>query len=158
MKNTATLLIFILISSCNWFGGDVPDKEEIVNRRLKEINWNEVSSYPTIAECEALTDKNERKACFFETLAELVQEKLGSDTIAMLYPEMDTITMQVTVFADSRLKFEPQFRGNEVAYNKAVIDSILKNRLVNFPHIEPAQKEGIPVTTKFTLPVIINVQ
>ncbi|OIQ21724.1 MAG: hypothetical protein BM557_02705 [Flavobacterium sp. MedPE-SWcel] len=158
MKKTLVLFSLFLISSCQWFDQKVPDKEELVNKRLEEINWKEVSSYPSIADCDAITDKEQQKECFFESMIRLVQEKLDADTIAVLYPELDTISVQVTVFADSRLEFEPRFEQDSVSYNKAVIDSILKSRLVDFPQIEPAQKEGIPVTTQFTLPVILNVE
>ena len=158
MKKTLVLFSLFLISSCQWFDQKVPDKDELVNKRLEEINWKEVSSYPSIADCDEITDKEQQKECFFESMIKLVQEKLDADTIAVLYPELDTINVKVTVFADSRLEFEPRFEQDSVTYNKAVIDSILKSRLVNFPQIEPAQKVGIPVTTQFSLPVILNVE
>jgi hypothetical protein len=88
----------------------------------------------------------------------LVQEKLDTDTIAMLYPEIDTIQVKVTVYPDATLKFEPQIPVDSVKYDAVKVDSILKARLVNFPKIEPAQKEGIPVTTEFILPVILDVK
>ncbi|AXG73430.1 hypothetical protein DVK85_03955 [Flavobacterium arcticum] len=158
MKKTATLFTLILFNSCQWFGGEVPDKQELVDKRLEEINWAEVTSYPSIVECDIMTDKQQRKDCFFETMARLVQEKLDADTIAVLYPQLDTINVEVTIFADSHLEFKPQFENDSLSTTSVAIDSILKNRLVDFPSIEPAQKEGIPVTTQFILPVILNVE
>ncbi|KAF2520071.1 hypothetical protein E0W68_02290 [Flavobacterium salilacus subsp. salilacus] len=158
MKKVIIIFSLFLISSCRWFGGQVPDKQELVDKRLEEIDWKEVTSYPSIAGCEAITDKQQRKECFFETMARLVQEKLDADTIAILYPQIDTINVEVTVFADSHLEFKPQFEQDSLSPASIAIDSILKSRLVDFPEIESAQKEGIPVTTKFILPVIINVE
>ena len=158
MKKLIALFPLLLICSCQWFGGEVPDKQELVDKRLEEINWQEVTSYPSIAGCETITDKQQRKECFFETMARLVQEKLDADTIAVLYSQIDTINVEVTVFADSHLEFKPQFEQNSLSEASMAIDSILKNRLVDFPEIESAQKEGIPVTTKFILPVVINVE
>ena len=43
-------------------------------------------------------------------------------------------------------------------YDKEKIDSLLRARLNNFPAVEPAQKEGVPVKSQFVLPVIINVE
>jgi hypothetical protein len=91
-------------------------------------------------------------------MARLVQEKLGADTIALLSPEMDTIDVKVTVYPDATLKFEPQFPKDSVGYDVAKVDSIIKARLVDFPKIEPAQKEGVPVTSQFILPVILDAQ
>ncbi|MEL1245643.1 hypothetical protein AAEO56_15320 [Flavobacterium sp. DGU11] len=159
MKKPFAIVFLLILSSCQYFEKQVPDEEALLQKRLKEINWKEVSSYPSIAECDAILDKELKKQCFFESMARLVQEKLDLDTIAMLYPEMDTINVQVTVYPDASLKFEPQMPpDNTVSYNTIAIDSILKARLVDFPKIEPAQKEGVPVTTQFILPVILDVE
>ncbi|RZJ59807.1 MAG: hypothetical protein EOO45_25170 [Flavobacterium sp.] len=158
MKKASALLFLLILCSCRYFDSKVPSEEELLQKRLDEINWSEVSTYPSIAECEGVLDKEQKKECFFSSMTRLVQEKLDTDTIAMLYPEIDTIMVKVTVFPDASLKFEPQMTKDSVAYNRVKIDSILKSRLADFPKIEPAQKEGVPVTTQFILPVILNLE
>ncbi|KGO85966.1 hypothetical protein Q765_12935 [Flavobacterium rivuli WB 3.3-2 = DSM 21788] len=158
MKKITLLLLPLLLASCQYFDKQVPDEDEFLQQRLKEIDWKKVSSYPSLAECDAITDKDLKKECFFSTMTRLVQEKLDTDTIAMLYPEIDTIQVKVTVYPDATLKFEPQIPRDSVKYDSVKIDSIIKARLVDFPKIEPAQKEGIPVTTEFILPVILDVK
>ncbi|RZJ71666.1 MAG: hypothetical protein EOO45_11640 [Flavobacterium sp.] len=158
MKKASVLLLLLLFGSCRYFDSKVPSEEELLQKRLDEINWSEVSTYPSIAECEGVLDKEQKKECFFSSMTRLVQEKLDTDTIAMLYPEIDTIMVKVTVYPDASLKFEPQMTKDSVAYNRVKIDSILKSRLADFPKIEPAQKEGVPVTTQFILPVILNLE
>lgn len=157
MKKIAALSFLIILCSCRFFDGQVPNEEELLQKRLKEINWKEVSSYPSIAECDAIMDKEMRKDCFFAQMTLLIQNKLDIDTLALLYPEMDTIQVKVTVFSNASLRFEPQL-PKEANYNMAKIDSLIKVRLVNFPAVEPAQKEGVPVTTQFILPVILDVK
>ena len=157
MNKLTALLFLCLLVSCQWFDEKAPDKDMLLQQRLNEIDWNGVSSYPSVAGCEGELDKEARKNCFFEAMARLVQEKLDADTIAVLYPEMDTINVKVTVYPDARILFESQFEPDSTSYDRKVIDSIIKNRLADFPPVEPAQKEGIPVTTQFILPVVINV-
>lgn len=125
---------------------------------MKEINWKEVDEYPSVADCEKLTDETQRKQCFFEFLTSTIQQKLNVDTLAVLYPELDTIEVKVTVFPDAQMEFEPQFPKDSVAYDKVKIDSILQARLVDFPKVNPAIKRGIPVKTQFILPVILKVE
>lgn len=158
MKKIAFLFLPMLLASCQYFDKQVPDEDELLQQRLKEIDWKKVSSYPSLAECDAITDKALKKECFFTAMTRLIQEKLDTDTIAMLYPEIDTIQVKVTVFPDATLQFEPQISQDSVAYNVVKIDSILKARLVDFPKIEPAQKEGVPVKSQFILPVILDVK
>jgi hypothetical protein len=156
MKKALALLFLILISSCQYFGGEVPSKKELLDKELNAINWNEVDEFPSFSECVKIKDERMQKQCFFEFLTQTIQEKLTSDTLATLYPELDTIEVKVTVFPNSTMKFEPQFPKDSTAYDTIKIDSILKSRLVNFPKVNPATKRGLPVKTQFILPVIIK--
>ena len=136
----------------------MPSEKELLQKELKAINWKEVDEYPSVVDCEKIEDKNQRKQCFSEVLTQLIQEKLNIDTLSVLYPELDTIEVKVTVFPNATMQFEPQFPKDSVAYDTIKIDSILKARLVDFPKINPAIKRGIPVKTQFILPVILKVE
>lgn len=134
----------------------MPNEKELLDKQLKEINWNEVDEYPSVTDCEKLMDANQRKQCFFEFLTATIQQKLAIDTLSTLFPKLDTIEVKVTVFPNSNMEFEPQFSKDSVAYDTIKIDSILRIRLVDFPKVNPAIKRGIPVKTQFVLPVIIK--
>jgi hypothetical protein len=158
LKKFLALVLVVLFQSCQYFEKQVPSEKELLNKQLKEINWKEVDEYPSVMECEKLTDEEQRKQCFFEFLTSTIQEKLSIDTLSVLYPELDTIEVKVTVFPNATLQFEPQFPKDSVAYDKVKIDSILHARLVDFPKVNPAIKRGIPVKTQFILPVIIKTE
>jgi hypothetical protein len=158
MKKAIALYLVSLCFSCQYFEKKVPNEKELLDKQLKEINWNEVDEYPSVADCEKLTDATQRKQCFFEFLTATIQQKLAVDTLSTLFPKLDTIEVKVTVFPNSIMEFEPQFPKDSVAYDTIKIDSILRVRLVNFPKVNPAIKRGIPVKTKFVLPVIIKTE
>ncbi len=158
LKYFFLFLVVILFNSCQYFGKQVPSEEELLAKELNEINWKEVDEFPSLTDCEKIEDKTQRQQCFFEILTQLIQEKLSVDTLSVLYPELDTIEVKVTVFPNSTLQFEPQFPKDSVAYDTIKIDSILKARLVDFPKVNPAIKRGIPVKTQFILPVILKVE
>jgi hypothetical protein len=147
-----------LFNSCQFFEKQIPSEKELLAKELNEINWKEVDEFPSLSDCERIEDKIQRNQCFFELLTQLIQEKLSIDTLSVLYPELDTIEVKVTVFPNSTLQFEPQFPKDSVAYDTIKIDSILKARLVDFPKVNPAIKRGIPVKTQFILPVILKVE
>jgi hypothetical protein len=158
LKQYSLFLVFIFFNSCQYFDKQVPSEKELLQKELKAINWKEVDEYPSVVDCDKIDDKKQRQQCFFEVLTQLIQQKLSDDTLAMLYPELDTIEVKVTVFPNATMKFEPQFPRDSVAYDKVKIDSILKARLVDFPKINPAIKRGLPVKTQFILPVILKVE
>ena len=151
-------LSVLLFSSCQYFEKQVPSEKDLLQKELKSINWKEVDEFPSIYGSDTIENKIERQQCFFEYMTQLIQHKLSVDTLSVLYPELDTIEVKVTVYPNSRIIFEPLFPKDSVAYDTVKIDSILKARLVGFPKINPAIKRGIPVKTQFILPVILKVE
>jgi hypothetical protein len=156
LKKILPLFLLLILQSCQYFDKQVPDEKELLDKELKEINWNEVDEYPSVDDCEKLTDAAQRKQCFFEFLTAKIQEKLAIDTLSTQFPQLDTIEVKVTVLPDATMQFEPQFPKDSVAYDTIKIDSILHARLIDFPKVNPAIKRGIPVKTQFVLPVIIK--
>jgi len=158
LKQFFLFLILLSFNSCQYFEKQVPSEKELLQKELKAINWKEVDEYPSVADCERIAEKKQRQQCFFEVMAQLIQQKLDIDTLSILYPELDTIEVKVTVFPNASMKFEPQFPKDSVAYDTIKIDSILHARLVDFPKVNPALKRGLPVKTQFILPVILKVK
>lgn len=157
-KFHSVFFIFILMVSCQYFEKPVPSEEELLQKRLKEINWKEVTDYPSVAECDSILDKEQQKACFFNYLSTIIHQKMASDSLSTPTKIMDTLDVRVTIFPDATLSFEPIFKKDSVSYDKQKIDSLIKSRLTDFPKIEPALKEGIPVKTQFILPVILKME
>lgn len=154
------LLLFLsplFFNSCQYFDKQIPSKEELLQKELKTINWKEVDEFPSFSKCDSVSNKEQNKNCFFEYLTQLIQERLSFDTIGVLYPQLDTIDVKVTVLPNSTLKFETQL-NDTLSYDKPKIDSIIRARLVGFPKVNPAIKRGIPVKTQFILPVILEVE
>ncbi|MDD2985116.1 hypothetical protein [Flavobacterium sp.] len=150
--------LILLLGSCNYFDKHVPSEADLLEQRLKEIDWNEVTVYPCVASCDSILDKEQKKACFFTFMTTLIQQKISIDSLPQQARIIDTIQVRVKVSATSEITFEPLFKTDSLPYSKTKIDSLIQTRLTNFPKIEPAQKEGIPVKTEFILPVIIKLE
>lgn len=156
LKRLLGLIVVLFLQSCQYFEKKVPSEQELLAKQLKEINWKEVDEYPSVADCEKLSDKAQREQCFFDFLTTTIQDKLAVDTLSTMFPQLDTIEVKVTVLPNATMEFDPQFPKDSVAYDTIKIDSILHARLVDFPKVNPAIKRGIPVKTQFVLPVIIK--
>lgn len=156
MKKITFYILLLSVVSCQYFDKQVPSEQELLNKQMKEINWKEVDEYPSVADCEAISDETLRKQCFFEFLTSAIQQKLCVDSLSVLFPKLDTLAVRVSVNPDATMQFEPQFPIDTVAYDTIKIDSILRLKLVDFPKVNPAIKRGIPVKTQFVLPIIIK--
>ena len=144
------VLVSLLFNSCQYFDKQVPSKEELLQKELKAINWKVDDELPSFANCDSVQNKTQKKQCFFDYLTQLIQ-------LSVLYPQLDTINVKVTVLPNATMQFEPQL-NDTLSYDKPKIDSILHARLVGFPKVNPAIKRGIPVKTQFVLPVILKVE
>ena len=160
MKKIIQLLFLLLaIQSCQYFEKQVPDEKELLEQELKKINWDEVDEFPSVLQCDTIKDAEIKWQCFFDFLAQTIQERIGIDTLRIEYPEIDTINVKITVNPDSSLQFETQYPNDSIALaDKTKIDSILTSRLSDFPKVEPAIKRGVKVKTQFVLPVIIKME
>jgi hypothetical protein len=159
MKNILLISILLLIISCQYFEKQVPDEKELLEQELKKINWDEVDEFPSVLQCDTIKDAEIKRQCFFDYMAQTIQERIGIDTLRFEYPEIDTINVKVTVNPDSSLQFETQYPNDSIALgDKTKIDSILTSRLSDFPKVEPAIKRGVKVKTQFVLPVIIKME
>ena len=160
MKKTIQLLFLLLaIQSCQYFEKQVPDEKELLKQELKKINWDEVDEFPSVLQCDTIKDAEIKKQCFFDYMAQTIQERIGIDTLRIEYPKIDTINVKITINTDSSLQFETQYTNDSIALaDKTKIDSILMSRLSDFPKVEPAIKRGVKVKTQFVLPVIIKME
>ena len=156
-KVALVALLSITAVSCQYFDKQVPSKDELLEKELKSINWQEVDEFPTVDACDSITDKILRRQCFLDFLVINIQQRLNAEPLKVIYPNLDTIQMKVTIFPDAHVEFEPRLTDSLV-YGKATVDSILQARLTNFPSVKPALKRDIPVKTQFVLPVVLEVR
>jgi hypothetical protein len=135
MKKIIQLLFLLLaIQSCQYFEKQVPDEKELLEQELKKINWDEVDEFPSVLQCDTIKDAEIKRQCFFDYMAQTIQERIEIDTLRFEYPEIDTINVKITVNPDSSLQFETQYPNDSIALaDKTKIDSILTSRLSDFP-------------------------
>jgi len=149
------LLISLFLFSCQLFESKEIQEEQLLKERLEDINWQEVTQYPTLPACDSLMDKQQRKNCFFQSLTDWLQVQLETAPLPMDTVVQDTLPVKVTLRHDATVVFEPQFPA-DATYDTQKVDSLLQSRWKDFPEIVPALKQDIPVTTQFTVQVILT--
>ncbi|RXR17896.1 hypothetical protein EQG63_10460 [Flavobacterium amnicola] len=157
MKKVSFLFVLIaLFQSCQYFEKNVPNKEELLQKELKKINWEEVDEFPTTLACDSITDKVQRKQCFFDFMTTELQLKLTNDTIRSYYKGLDTLNVKVKVLSNAQISFQTHFKTDSLLFNRTAADSVLQSKLINFPSVEPAIKRGMKVKSEFVIPVYIK--
>jgi hypothetical protein len=148
LKKIFFFILILQFFSCNYFDKPSLSTDSIVEKRLKEINWNTVDTFPTVSGCETIKEESEQKKCFFDYMTQTISEKLNPINSKNKF-KTDSIQIKVTVLQDATLQFESL--KDSLNRNKNKIDSLLKVRLIDFSKIIPATKRGIQVKTQFII-------
>ena len=91
MKLFWGLLLSLFMVSCQYFEKEIPNEQELLEQELKKINWDEVDEFPSVLQCDTIKDAEIKRQCFFDYMAQTIQERIGIDTLRIEYPEIDTI-------------------------------------------------------------------
>jgi hypothetical protein len=156
MKQYCTFLLVLMLYSCEYFNVKKVSSETILKEELQTFNWNDVDEYPMFTVCNSTLTKQERKACFEQTLTNFIIGYLQKDAIVVTQDLYDTIYLNFKITAAGDLilldtKID-SLTNNEIPY----IKQLLTESLDSLPEIFPAIKRGQQVTTEFTLPIIIS--
>lgn len=157
MKNILkySILVFLCVS-CEFFNGSVVKEETIVAREKENIDLETVDQFPSFAICDHLA-KEELKACFFEAVSNHIYDRLETSDLLVTRTIHDTIYVDLQVDKEGVIVAEAFHKSDIVSKELPQLDSLITESIKSLPKASPANKRGIPVATKFKLPIIINV-
>lgn len=147
---------FCLFTSCDWFTSNEEKTQELVNEEMRNINFNEVDRYPLFEDCDEMMDKSGQLDCFQNTLLEHYTETL-EDFEFQFVSDINT-----SIYVDFLVDYKGEISVLEVQRNQDIenqipeFQSIITQSLKGLPPLSPALKRGVPVSSKFRIPIIVN--
>jgi hypothetical protein len=156
MKHFMLLIFLCLLTSCEWFVSKDVKTRELVEQEMLEIDCNEVDSYPLFESCDESATKTEQRKCFEKEVLANCAKKLKE--FEYVFKEGTDPMVQVDFLVDQKGKITVVHIEKDSAINKQMpgFDQIIKESLGTLPHLSPALKRGIPVKTKFRIPIVFN--
>ncbi|RCS26610.1 hypothetical protein DUT90_12740 [Polaribacter sp. WD7] len=149
------LCALIFITSCDKFSFSKKESRQAIDTI---VDFSSVDTYPSFKICDSIINKDRKANCFRTT----VHQKIGKELAYYKLTTKDSINAVVTVAIIINSKGEFQLESIESSENIKnqipKLDSLLKVSIKNLPKIYPAIKRGIPVTTKYQLPVRIQLR
>lgn len=156
MKRFFYLLLCILLSSCSLFESKEKRTQKLINEELRQIDWNSVDSYPFFYTCDETATKTEQKICFEETLTTHFQETLNDFEFTLSDKESETVAVIFIIDTLGRIDVTAIEKDASVLKQMPEFDGVITQSLKNLPKLAPALKRGIPVNTKYRIPVQLN--
>ncbi|PCE66114.1 hypothetical protein [Sediminicola luteus] len=143
-------------TGCHYFVSKEKRVHEQVVAELLRLNLDSVDQYPLFEACDELAPKTEQKVCFEQTLLAHLSESFSHYEFLVTENVHDTLTVIFkvdSVGTVSLLKLETNAR---ITDEVPEFDGIVEQSLKVLPRIQPAIKKGIPVSAKFSLPLVVN--
>ncbi len=150
------LLLFLFLASCNFLESKEKRTQEFINAELRQLDWNSIDSYPLFLDCDETASKETQRQCFEQTLTTHFENTLNE--FEFIIDSDSNPVVFVTFVIDTK----GQINVIEIDKDAAILeqmpefDGIVSQSLKNIPAIAPALKRGIPVSTKFRIPIQLN--
>ncbi|WP_291870750.1 hypothetical protein [Maribacter sp.] len=156
MNKVWVFLVICCMASCNPFVSKEEKTRQLVNKELLEMDWNAIDNYPLFYTCDETASKAEQKACFENELVAHFSKTLKEFEFTIT-PEIDT-TVYVIFVIDTigKIKVLDIEKDAEIIEQMPEFDGVIIQSLKSLPEIDPALKKGIPVTTKFRIPIVLH--
>lgn len=157
MRFLAFLFVFLFMTSCDHFEKKKVYSEDLLEEELHTFNWNEVDTYPTFANCDSLSTKEDSKLCFQNMLVNTVNTYLSEQQLVVTDDVSDTIKLKLIIDKTGSLKVKSIDYKPATKFAIPEIEQLILNSLNAVPKIYPAIKRGQQVTTAFEFPVVVKI-
>lgn len=150
------IIIFIFTSlvlvSCEFFQKKELNSDEVIDTI---IDYKSVDSFPLFPSCESIPSPKNQQICSQIKLSESIYASLASAEITTLKKVNDTVYLKLKIDSSGKVILT-NYKASEFLHKQIPkLDSLLQDGVLNLPNLKPAIKRGIPVTTAFTLPIIV---
>jgi hypothetical protein len=150
------ILLSLSLVSCQFFETEKISSETFYEEELKAINWEDVDQYPAFSACEEFTEKKEQKHCFETTLSQYVYQTIESKNIVTGQDINSTVLLAFNISNTGEISNLNIEMDTVIEKEIPFLRQWLVECIDSLPQAAPAYKRGIPVNTKFTLPLVIK--
>lgn len=146
----------MLLGSCSLMESKEKQAQQRVATEIQQIDWNSVDAYPLFRACDENATKAVQRACFGEQLTQHLQKALASYEF-VLEPDMDpTVMVTFVVNTEGKVIVKDIEKDPALIEKTPELEDIISHGLNTLPHLAPALKRGIPVSTKYRVPIVLN--
>ena len=150
------LILFCCVfffTSCDFF-----QKKEFVNATAIDtvIDFNSVDVFPLFPTCDSIPSQEKQKICSQIKLSEQIYASLSTQEIISTDKLNDTILIKLNIDNSGKVSLSSLIANGHINQKIPNLDSLIESGIKKLPLLKPAIKRGMPVTTEFTLPIIVK--
>jgi len=138
--------------SCSFF----EDRTKQVQKVDTIVDFNSIDAFPLFPDCESIPSRDKQQICFQLEMAQHIYGALKQYSLKASEVVNDTIFVKMVVGAAGETSLSSIKISDKTNELLPELDSIIRLTLKNIPKLQPAIKRDMPVSTEFTLPIILT--
>ncbi len=148
------LISSFLVLSCSYI--EQHTKREPIQKIDTIVDFNSVDTYPLFPNCAHIPSREKQQICFQIEMSQHIYASLKEFQLSVKDSVNDTILIKLKIDAFGKTTLSNIQSSTKISQLIPKFDSIVKVSLQNLPTLEPAIKRAMPVTTEFTLPIVLK--
>lgn len=149
------LFLLVFFTSCDYFSFSKHTNGPILDTI---VDFSSVDTFPSFPVCDSIIDKQKKADCFRETIHRKIGEELKKHQFTIENAIEEVVFVDLVINAKGEFILDSIKSSSNIKKQLPTLDSVLKVSVLNLPKIFPANKRGIPVTTKYRLPIEISLK
>ncbi|PRX57551.1 hypothetical protein [Flagellimonas meridianipacifica] len=158
MRKLIWISFFGLLTACDFFVSKEEATQKLVEEKLLQIDWDDVDQYPLFDACREDMLKPEQRACFEDTMMTQLNKALEDMEFEVKNDLNDTVLIDFLIDEHGFITIQNVEEKAKVLKEIENFNSEVTRRLNDLTTVAPAIKQGIPVSVRFRLPIILNTQ
>ncbi len=157
MKKALLLFSVFIVFSCNFETKKI-SSEEVLELESQTLNWKEVDEYPAFEDCKNETGLEDARDCFEQEVAKNIYAYLAKQQPVVTESIDDTLYLFLKIDKEGHPEIDSVEIDTTVTNQLPEIAEWLDQSIDSLPKIYPASKRGIPVSTKFKMPILVKAE
>jgi len=148
------LICSFLVLSCSYIEKNT--KRAPIQKIDTIIDFNNVDAYPLFPNCADIPSREKQQICFQIEMSQHIYASLKEFQLSVKDSVNDTILVKLKIDASGKTTLSNIKISDKTRELLPQFDSILRVGLLNLPTLQPAIKRAMPVSTEFTLPIVLK--
>jgi hypothetical protein len=149
------IILLFFITSCDKLSFLKSEKIQALDTI---VNFSSVDTSPSFKECDSIIDKHQKSNCFRTTIHQKIGAELQKHQFIIRDSISEIVFVDLLINSKGKIVIEAMASSEEIRIQLPELDSVLRISVDKIPNVYAAIKRGIPVTTKYRLPIKIQLK
>ncbi len=148
------VFLVLIFGSCNFFEVKKVNSDEVLARERSKLLAGGVGEYPLFEACKDKEHKALQKKCFQQELCNHIAAYLKEQAFIIETSVQDTLWIPLLIDSIGIVTIEDFEVPDFIADQEPPITILLEESVQMLPALQPAHIRGIPVATRYRLPLV----